>query len=428
MSIKKTVFKNTISLFCLIFIITHVAGQTRISSPYSSFGIGDISFTNYRPNSGMGGLSLAFRDPAYVNYLNPASYTSLDTLSFVFQTGIQSDFAKLTTSSVSQNSNYTSFSYLIFGFPITRWWKSSLGFIPYSNMGYKISETDQVANIGHVNYLFNGSGGFKELYFGNAFRINKNLSLGFNAAYMFGTIERNQDVQMTDTIHYYYLQQQEKITPSDFCFNFGLQYVAHLKKNLSLTIGGTYANATILKAKRQVLSARYIQTSTVSSIIDTIENSGNIKGSIKIPQYYGIGFILSKQYKWLVGADLQMQKWSQFKSFDKNDSLTDSWRLSAGAEIIPDNSSTSGYFQKMHYRIGAHYSKTNIKLNNTQINDIGVTAGIVFPFKRTKTNISMSIDLGQMGTTDKFLIKEEYARLILCLNLYDRWFFKRRYE
>ena len=88
------------------------------------------------------GFAIAYHDPASVNYINPASYTAFDSLSFVFQTGIISDFSHLSSSDASENTNYTSLSYLLFGFPVTKWWRSSVGFMPYSNVGYNSSQTN----------------------------------------------------------------------------------------------------------------------------------------------------------------------------------------------------------------------------------------------------------------------------------------------
>ena len=257
MSIKKIVYKISLSLI-LFITISEITAQTRITSPYSSFGLGDITINNYRPNSGMGGFSIAYRDPAVVNYTNPASYTAFDSLSFIFQTGVISDFAHLSNSLTSQKSNYTSFSYLLFGFPVTKYWKSSIGFLPYSNIGYKITNVDKLTFIhpevdtlqSNVNYSFEGEGGMREFYWGNAFKLNKNLSLGVNASYLFGAIDRNQYITLTDANYYYFLKQQERTIPNDFYFNFGLQHTTKIKKGLNLISGISYSATSSIRAKK----------------------------------------------------------------------------------------------------------------------------------------------------------------------------------
>jgi hypothetical protein len=75
--------------FLLLLPICSLMAQTAVNSPYSRYGIGDIMYNRYSKNMAMGGVSLALREPADVNFLNPASYTSVDTNSFVFTTGVR---------------------------------------------------------------------------------------------------------------------------------------------------------------------------------------------------------------------------------------------------------------------------------------------------------------------------------------------------
>ena len=422
----------TFFTFNFLVFIFEIFPQTRVSSPYSAFGIGDIVYDKYLPNSSMGGFAIAYRDPASVNYINPASYTAFDSLSFVFQTGVVSNFSRLSSASASENNNYTSLSYITFGFPVTKWWRSSIGFLPYSNVGYNSTISTNIPNIGNTQYSFNATGGFRTVYIGNAFKINKNLSIGFNASYIFGSIERNKSVSQPDSSYEYFTNQNERYIPSDFYLNFGMQYTAHLKKNLSLTTGLIYSVSTNLRAREDILTTRYILSSGSQTTVDTIYKSGHLKGNITIPQTIGIGIMLAKEDKWLIGADFRSQSWSKYKTtfggVEVKDSLTNSWQASIGGEYIPDNSSVSSYLQKIHYRFGLHYAVSNIKLMNTQLTDYGFSLGLVLPFKRTKTNLSINLDFGQLGTTDKLLLKEEYFNLTLCLNIWERWFYKRKYD
>jgi hypothetical protein len=42
--------------------------------------------------------------------------------------------------------------------------------------------------------------------------------------------------------------------------------------------------------------------------------------------------------------------------------------------------------------------------------------------------INIGVELGQLGTLDGGLIKENYANIILGLSLSDIWFIKRKYD
>ncbi|HQI46461.1 MAG TPA: hypothetical protein PLC59_10425, partial [Bacteroidales bacterium] len=128
-----------------VFFSVYTFSQTRISSPYSRYGLGDLQNAKYIGNLAMGGIGIAFRQPSSVNYSNPASYTVFDTNAFVLETGINSQTVKLSTNNQNQRSNYTSLSHLAFGFPVTKWWGSSIGLLPYSHVGYKISNYETLS-------------------------------------------------------------------------------------------------------------------------------------------------------------------------------------------------------------------------------------------------------------------------------------------
>ena len=53
-------------------------GQNNMGTPYSKFGVGLLP-DNYGAYTGMGGVSAAMRDNYNINFLNPASYTALDS-------------------------------------------------------------------------------------------------------------------------------------------------------------------------------------------------------------------------------------------------------------------------------------------------------------------------------------------------------------
>ena len=77
-------------LLLSVFSTTSFA-QTNVSSPYSRYGLGNISETAFHGNRGMSGLSLALRNPQSINLSNPASYSSFNMNSFVFEIGVQTD-------------------------------------------------------------------------------------------------------------------------------------------------------------------------------------------------------------------------------------------------------------------------------------------------------------------------------------------------
>jgi hypothetical protein len=82
--------KLIIAIFISLFSYSSaVNGQSQINSPYSRFNLGTIESSGSYRSLGMGGVSTAIRDNSTIYYSNPASYSSLDTNSFVFDFGVE---------------------------------------------------------------------------------------------------------------------------------------------------------------------------------------------------------------------------------------------------------------------------------------------------------------------------------------------------
>jgi hypothetical protein len=411
-----------------LFLLSAVHAQTRISSPYTRYGIGDLMNNKYIRNLSMGGTSFGFRSPYAINYSNPASYTALDSLSFVFESGVNSVFTQLQTNTQKEVSNYTSLSYLVFGFPVTRWWGASIGLLPYSSVGYNILDTEDKENVGLLKYYYQGAGGFNQFYFGNAFRY-KNLSLGVNSTLLFGSLDKICNVTLPDSTLFFCTKLKNSTRTADFLFNYGAQYQNNLNSKIKYVVGLTYNATTNLNSKQDSLAYRYIAGSNNSEVIkDTIVYSIDNKGAITIPQSIGGGLTVGIGEKWLLGADYQMQNWKNFKSFGESDSLANSMQLSFGMEFTPNASATTGRWKRAHFRMGARYNQSYLKLHNTQLNETAVSLGIGIPMKKSKTTLNLGFEVGQRGTLDNNLIKENFGRVVFSLSVYEYWFFKRRFD
>ncbi|MBK6444837.1 MAG: hypothetical protein IPF81_05875 [Bacteroidetes bacterium] len=163
-------------------------------------------------------------------------------------------------------------------------------------------------------------------------------------------------------------------------------------------------------------------------IRDTVVNNSGQKGKIKLPLNLGFGFAAHKGNQWLFGADLSLQNWKEYSAFDQTDSLSDSWRVSAGAQFVPSDRALKSYLKVMQYRLGVHYAQTFLNLNQTQLNEMGVSMGIGFPIRRAGTTVQLSAEGGSRGTTDQNLIREKYVRITLGFTLNDTWFLKQKFD
>ena len=377
----------------------------------------------------LGGTSLGIRSSSYVNHANPASYTSFDTTSFLFEGGLYTQTATLKTLTASQKSTYSSIGPVFFGFPITKRLKASFGLIPYSSVGYKINEQKPLAVIDTttiVSNIYDGSGGINTAYLGFGYSISRNLSIGVNADFLFGTIRRNSTAYFPELYFAQSYRETTTIKINDFNFNFGLQYSTKLGKNKHLTLGFVYTPAMNINASNDTL-ANMVSVANPETVLYEVSQSSTINGKIKMPKSIGGGFSFEKDDKWLVAGDIYWQDWEQFKMFGKSDSLKNSLRASLGIQLIPNATDFNNYFKRIRYRFGVVINDTYLQLNGKRISDFGLSFGAGFPVRKSQSDVSKAIinfgvEFGQRGTTNLNLIKEDYVRIILSMSLYDFWF------
>ena len=424
--------KSYFSLLIVSSFVFQAAAQTGISSPYSSKGLGYLSNVNNLQNKSMGGIGIGTRKHYTINLINPASLTAIDTTSFVFEGGVVGHYTTLKTEHTNEAVSSASLDHLLFGFPITKWWKSSLGLLPYSTVGYNVVDIDYSEDIGNILYEFEGSGGLSKFYWSNAFQPVKTLSVGISASYLFGTTEKTQSVTFPDTAYRLNTKVENIVSIGDLYIDLGIQYFTELKNNLLLVVGGTYSPKVNLNAKSNFIARTYIgELNNIELFFDTIDYSEE-RGSVIIPERYGLGFSLSRRDHWFFGFDYNFDKWEDYRNFDRSDSLVNSHTFAAGGQFIPDYASTS-YINRIEYRIGARFSQSYLKLRDTQINGFGITFGVGLPLRSpairgTRSKINIGIEAGRRGTIEKGLIQDNYINIYFGVSINELWFFKRRYQ
>lgn len=421
--------RTILSLLVLFFLFCapqqSAFAQGSISSPYSRYGLGNISKTGSAYNASMGGIQSGLRNQNYINPGNPASYTAFDTNTFNCEIALGSTFNQLQSSiSTQEFTNHTTLAYIYFGFPVARWMSTAIGVEPFSRAGYKITSYDTLANIGNIEEQFDGKGGVNKAFIGLAFRPFKNLSFGANVSYLFGTIYQNRAVYFKDQSYIFDVRVREHTSVSSLYFNYGLQYQIFFPKNQSLVIGSNFDLPYNINAKKTLIAERFTTSGDVESIKDTIENIDNQKGSIRLPLTIGGGLTFSRDNKWSAGADFHWQQWSKFKSFGETDSVSNSFGISAGGEFTPNANAIKKYFSRVSYRLGFHYNRSYLELRDTKIDDWGISIGFAFPVRKLHTIINLGIDAGKKGKVSKNLLQENYINVTLAFTFREFWFYR----
>jgi hypothetical protein len=417
------------------FLSLTAFSQTNTYSPYSRFGLGDLSRQGLAFNKAMGGAGIALRQPNTLNLLNPASYTTQDTLSFIFDFGVFSSINNFKTTSRQSQATNLSLDHLVFGFPVTKWWKSSLGLVPYSRMGYNMVSKPPSQTKLLADYDYEGTGGLNKLFLGNAFKI-KNLSVGANFNVVFGTLEQTHKLSFPYVSDYSSPEKYQRQAIRSTHFTFGFQYDVKLSNDFKMVVGG------VLENKSQMVSKTYLLSTSGTPYTVVNPNTGQLVDQTSIdtlqfydkkirnhlPMMYGAGLSFSYKNKLTLTGDFSTQKWSEYQSFNAFDSLADSRYLNFGLQYTPDPTSIRSYWKRINFRAGFYTNDTYLKIKGQQLKDYGVSFGMRLPLKGSRSAVQISYEYGKRGTTDYSLIEENYHQINLSVSLYDFWFVKSKFD
>jgi len=424
---------NKAGIIILLMILSANVFAQKINSPYSRFGLGEMHGKNINTAlSGMGGISIGMWGGTIVNPANPASYGKFDSLSFLFEVGIVGYFTNHKTNLQSENSDFLSLSHILIGMPVTSWWRTSLGVMPFSKVGYDVNVSVDMSEYNFTNVInsIDGEGGLNQFFWGNGFNIGKHLRLGIDATYIFGKGSRSSLVYFQDSLNIFGSKTETSTIGSDFIFDYGIQYDIPIKENMLLTLGATYSNLWTVNATRSTFSytLRGGFNDLVEAVKDTIVYTPEVQGNFIIPDRIGFGLVLREGENWLVGADFEWQQWEKFSAFGKSDSLDNAWRIAIGGQITPKHTSISSLFKRMTYRVGFRYVNSYLSLFGQPINEYGISFGVTFPMKKSKTTINLGIEAGSRGTTEANLIQENYINFNFGVSISESWFYKRKYR
>lgn len=422
---------KTINLFIFLILAPFsllAQFNNNTTSPYSRFGLGDLQPYSFGRTYAMAGASIAGRNNRHINFVNPASYTAIDSLGFMFEFGLAGKFARYSTDITNMNSNDVNFKYFAMNFRINDRIATGLGLTPFSDVGYDVKVNESDENMGNVLHSYFGVGSLSKVFFGLAIEPVKNVSIGANLNYLFGTLNRNAEIYFLSSNDYYNIQKYERIRLRDFGVSLGAQATLSLQEDKKIIIGAIIENKPAFTAFYSDLTQKVIETTNASDL-DTLNFQSKEKSTIQFPFTFGAGISYVKSNSLEINADFYHQSWSKAIFFDEPFSnLTDLNKFAVGAEWIPDRFSIRSYFNRVAYRAGLKFEQSYLKFDNQQINDLGISFGVGLPVYRSNSTINIAAEIGRKGTKANNLVLENYAVINLNVNLYDLWFIKRKFD
>ena len=410
------------ALFSALFIMGAVAAnaQSSTNSPYTRYGLGELSNQAFAHNAAMGGIGYALRSSEQINVMNPASYSAVDSLSFMFDVGMSLKSSNYQENGYKTNAKNASFDYLAMQFRLHPRLGFAVGFTPYSNVGYKFNRSTGIENSDDVTLTntFYGDGGLQQISGGLGFKILNNLSVGANIGYLYGSINYQTlatfDNGGDQTLTY------NDISVNSYIANFGLQYTQRLGKADKVTLGLVYGLGHDLKSTE----TKGIQVTDGSSYSEVTEET--IKDSYGIPNTIGAGLTWQHKRNLTVGIDYTLQQFGKVKYDNSTDFYKDRTRVAAGVEYLPDFIGRS-YLSRIRYRAGGYYLSSYMQLPQYEgPKEWGVSAGLGLPLNLFQRNTVLSItgQYTRVVPSVKGMLSEDRFEIKLGLTFNEHWFMK----
>lgn len=432
-------------LLCATLLATAAipaAAQTNGSnSPYSRYGFGLLGEGGNAFNKGMAGTAYGMRNGSQLNTKNPASYSAIDSLTFLFDFGLTMQNANLSQGGTKTNAKNTAIDYVTAGYRMAKGLGMTLGLVPYSTIGYNTNTsstlTSNKTELTQYN-TFSGDGGLHEAYAGIGWMPLRGISIGFNAGYLWGTVDHTVLMSFDDT-NVNSTRQAYSADIRTYKVDFGLQYVQRVNKKNSLTLGLVYGLGHDINRNALYMSQKVVSSSVQSG--DTL----TCKNAFQLPHTFGAGLTWQHGNSLRVGADYTFQKWGDVKyptvvttdeygtlGYEtRTGGLTDMHQISVGAEYAP-NPMGLKWRQRIRYTAGFSYSTPYVMTDAGKgpkhyLASVGVSLPIINLYNN-RTLLNFGLQYEHVKPSAAGMITENYLRVNIGISFNERWFMKWKAE
>lgn len=408
-----------------LFICLSIAGiafaQNGTTSPYSQFGYGILGDNAIGAQHAMGGVGYALHNNRQINVMNPASYTSMDSLTFLFDIGLTYQNTITREGDLRESRQSGSIDYIVMQFPLGRYMAGSVGLLPFTNVGYSFA-----SSIDNGTDSREGDGNISQAYVGVSGEPFKGFSIGANVSYLFGNLTNSSSVIPENGSSGIF---QTNMRVQDFHLLFGAQYAIEWGKKHTLTLGAVYSPG------KDVLGRAYSSTYDVSSSTTIEADTLNMKNNYSLASTYGGGISYNYDKRLTIAADVTYQNWADAKFTNLNIGQTqpstgvfnNRLKVALGAEFRPKTIG-SNYFEHISYRAGLFYNRSYLKVNGNDMNEIGASCGFGFPLATNKSVVNVSFEYINRQCSPVKLITEDHFRISVSLTFNEMWFWQRRFE
>ena len=412
--------KRFVYIVLSVFFSFSTVWAADTASPFSRYGYGEFQSPVSGALLSMGGLGYGMRTNRVINPSNPASYSSIDSLTFMMDFGASGVIDGCLTNAGRNTQFAGNIDYVAFQMPLAEWAAVSFGLNPLTVVGYEYLFTNSQPSYSYnesidVKQYFSGKGGITQVYLGFSFDICDRVAVGVNGRHVFGKIEHNREVEFPNSSLFNKTTYKNTIYVSAWECDFGIQYHQPIGDDDLLVVGGTYTMKLPMDNTTEIIA----QTNVI--------NTDNTKYEFDYPQTVGAGFSYLWNNRLLVGADVTWMELSKVKYYSRENEFSDRFVYALGAEYV-HNPQSKKYAELMRFRLGANYSNSYAKVNGSDYHKWTITCGIGFPLPNTKTTLNLHLEYGQQGNLQTIGLVEQYGKIGIGVSLNERWFVKRKFK
>ncbi len=410
-----------------------------VYTPYSIYGVGDLSHPGTAYNKSMGGVGVALRNNTVINVLNPAAVTARDSLAFMTDFSLYNDNKIFNQGGIKSASNTFNINDLVMSFPLWHNMAMMVGIMPFSDTGFsygfEYTDPDLIGRTGNITYSATGTGSIYKAFAAVGVTFAKRISLGAQWNYHFGNIEKTYYTTFNDA-SYNSIKNSTNAQLTAHSFKFGVQYEQPVSSRFSIGVGATYS--TPAKIGGTMESNRFSAgTAASDTLFHKLDNLGK-DAVVTIPSELAVGITFKNSGMWLAEFDYSRADWSASgldaaRGFSANKifsaSVAEAFRF--GFEIIPNRNDVRSYFMTAAYRLGAYHRNEYFLLDGKKVASTGITLGVTLPVYLPNlgrnNGVTLGVDFGQRGSLTGEMIRERYINFSIGFNFFDIWFRKTQY-
>lgn len=407
---------------CLIHPLISFATGSGIAynAPYSRYGIGEYNAPCFSQHLAIGGLSSSIRNLGggySINVSNPAQYSEIKLT--CFETGFSFNNVRNSNTTSKEYDNGGKINYLAMAVPVSQKSGIAFGIMPYSAVGYKSSSVGQIEGTTDV---ISGSGSLSRLFVGYGHTLLKNISLGANVNYIFGTLINTESIEYQNTQSLSTAYNTTKKV-NGLQVDFGTQYHKEISPKLALVVGYAIVVQSNLNVNETQILSRWYKSTESINLDSSYKNTTSLK--FHLPTIHRLGVSIQNGKRYLVGSQIEYGQWSRFSSEFK-----DSYAVAIGGQMTPEVESNN-YFNRIDYRMGFRFDKTYMNIMDNDILKFTYTLGLGLPLAVTRNSsskLNLTFEYSRLGTVSNGLLLQEMFNVYFGFTLNDKWFIKTQFD